>query len=125
MVGYNADGDVVFSIFTVSFASDLAGLVDYLTDRVNLEHIVNTLHYASKTLKTHTGIDILLSKLGVVALAVIIELGEYVVPDLHESVAIATGLTVGRAATVLDSTVEINFGAGTAGAGAVFPEIVK
>jgi hypothetical protein len=125
VVGNNADRNVILGICTVGLAGNLAGLVDNLTDRVNLEHIVNSLHYASESLKTHTGIDVLLSELGVVALTVVVELGEYVVPDLHESVAVATGLTVGRAAAIFDSAVEIDFGARTAGTRAVLPEVIS
>ena len=42
-----------------------------------------------QTLQTHAGVDVLLGQLGVVALAVVVELGEDVVPDLHIAVAVA------------------------------------
>ena len=125
VVGDNADGDIVVSIVAVGLARDSANVVDYLTDGVNLEHIVNALHYASETLKAHTGVDVLLCKLGVVAVAIVVELREYVVPDLHKSVAIASGLTVGRAATVLESAVEVDLGAGAARTGAMLPEVIS
>jgi hypothetical protein len=125
VVGDNADGDVIVLIVAVLFAGDLANLADDLLNGVDLEHIVNALHYASKTLKTHTGVNVLLRELGVVALTVVVELGEYVVPDLHKAVAVATGLTVGRAAAIFDSAVEIDFGARTAGTRAVLPEVIS
>ena len=61
---------------------------------------------------------------GVAALAVGVELGEYVVPDFHEAVAVTAGLAVRRAASVLQTAVEVDFGAGAAGTGTVFPEVV-
>ena len=125
MVGDNADRDVVLRIVSVLFTRNSADVINYLADGVDLEHIVNALHYASKTLKTHTGVDVLLRELGVVALTVVVELGEYVVPDLHKAVAVATGLTVGRAAAIFDSAVEIDLGARSAGARAVLPEVVS
>ena len=115
MVRDNADGDIVVLIVAVRLAGDLAGLVDDLTDGVNLEHIVNALHYASETLKSHTGVDILLRKLCVVAVTVVVELRENVVPNLHKAIAIAAGLTVGASAAVLFSAVKIDLGAGSAG----------
>ena len=63
-------------------------------------------------------------KLGVSAVAHVIELREYVVPDFHVSVAVAAGLTVGFAAAVLFTAVEVNLGAGSARSGAVFPKVV-
>ena len=114
MVGDNTDRNIVLCIVTVGLTRNFANLVDNLADGINLKHIVNALHNASKTLKTHTCIYILLGKLGVVAVSVVVKLRKYVVPNFHKSVAIASGLTVGRAASVLESSVEINFRAGTA-----------
>ena len=125
VVGDNADRNIVVLIIAVLLAGDLANLTDNLLNGVDLEHIVNALHYASKALKAHTGVDVLLCELGVVALAVVVELGEYVVPNLHEAVAVAAGLTVGRATAVLDSAVEVDLGARTAGTRAVLPEVIS
>ena len=124
VVGDNADRNIVVSVSAVGLARDSANVVDYLTDGVDLEHIVNALHYASETLESHTGIYVLLSKLGVVAVAVVVELRENVVPDLHKSVAVASGLTVGRATAVLDASVKVYLGAGATRTGAVLPEVV-
>ena len=125
MVGDNADGNVILFVVAVLLAGDSADLADNLLNGVNLEHIVNALHYASKTLKTHTGVDVLLCELGVVAVTVVVELGEYVVPDLHIAVAFAAGLAVGRATAVLFAAVEVDLGARTAGTRAVLPEVVS
>ena len=92
---------------------------------VNLKDIVNALHNTSKSFKSHTGIYILLSELCIVAVSVIVKLREYVVPDLHVSVALTAGLTFGRAAAVLFASVKVYLGARTAGTGAVFPEVVS
>ena len=124
MVCDDTDGNVVLIVHAVGFAGDFDYLIEYLSYSVNLEHIVNALHYASETLQTHAGIDILMLKLGVSAVAHVIELREYVVPDFHVSVAVAAGLTVGFAAAVLFTAVEVNLGAGSARSGAVFPEVV-
>ena len=115
MVGYNTDRDIILCVVAVCLACDLAGLVNNLTDRINLKHIVNSLHYASETLKSHSRIDILLRKLGIISLSVVVELREYVVPDLDKSVSLAAGVAVGVIACILLAVVEIDLGAGAAG----------
>ena len=125
VVGDDTDGDIVILVRAVGLAGNFADLVDDLTDGIDLEHIVNTLHNASKSFQTHTGVDVLLCELFVGAVAHVVELGEDVVPDFHVTVAVAARLTVILAAAVLDAAVEVNFGAGTAGAGTVFPEVVS
>ena len=124
VVGNGADGDVVVLIRSVGLARNGANGVEYLSDGVNLEHIVYPLHYAGETLETHTGIDVFMLELGIGAVAHIVELRENVVPDLHIAVALTAGLTVGRAATVFFSAVEIDLGAGAARTCAVLPEVV-
>ena len=74
MVCDNTNGNIVVCIISVCLATDFANLVNDFTNGVNLEHIVNTLHYTRKTLKTHTCVDILLSKLFVSAVAHIVKL---------------------------------------------------
>ena len=124
MVGADADRNVVVLVVSVGLARDRADGIEDLTDGIDLEHIINTLEDASETLETHAGVDVLLRELGVIAVAVVVELGEYVVPDLHEAVAVTAGLAVGRAAAASLAAVEVDLGAGAAGAGAVLPEVV-
>ena len=83
--------------------------------RVNLKHAVNALHNAGETLKTHTGVYVFGGELCVVAVPVVIELRENVVPDFHIAVAIAAGLAIGLAAAVFFAAVKIDLRAGTAG----------
>ena len=124
MVGNNADRDIVLGVVSVALARNSANSIKYLSYGIYLKEVVHALHYASKTLKTHTRIYILLNKLCVVAVSVVIELGEHVVPDLHKAVTVATRLTVGRAAAVLLAAVKINLRARTAGPRAVLPEVI-
>ena len=57
-------------------------------------------------------------------MAVIIKLGEYVIPYFHISVAVAANGTSGFAAAVFFAAVIINLRAGAAGAGTMLPEVV-
>jgi hypothetical protein len=63
-------------------------------------------------------------KFGIGAVTHIVKLGENIVPDFHISVALTTRLTVGGAATVFNTAVEINFRTGAAGTCAMLPEVV-
>ena len=125
MVGNNTDRNVVISgAAEILLASKLAYLVKNTSVGVNLEKIANVLHNASKTLETHTGIDIGISKTGISTRAVAVKLGEYDVPNLYKSVAVAANLAIGLTAAVFFATVEINFRTGSARSGAYFPEVI-
>ena len=63
-------------------------------------------------------------QLGVVAVSVVVELREDVVPDFHVTVTVTSGTAVGASAAILDTTVKIDFGAGAARTGAMLPEVV-
>ncbi len=76
-----------------------------------------------ETLEAHAGIDVFLNEVRVIAVTVIVELGEDDVPDFHETVAF-TSHDILRAVSILLSAVIVNFGAGAAGAGAMLPEVV-
>ena len=102
-------------------------LRDFIRDvhhGVHVEQGVHVLADHGQTLQAHAGVDVLLGQLGVVALAVVVELGKDVVPDLHIAVAVAAGLAVGAAAAELLAAVVIDLRAGAAGTGAVLPEVV-
>ena len=58
------------------------------------------------------------------AFAVAVVLGEYQIPDLHIAVAVAADAAGGFAAAVFGAAVKVDLGAGAAGAGAVFPEVI-
>ena len=124
VVGDDTDGDVVVLVLTVGLAGNFADLVQHAADGIDLKHIVHVLHDARKTLESHARVDVLLLELGVGAVAHVVELGEHVVPDLHEAVAVASRTATGLAAAVLLAAVKVDLGAGSAGTGAVFPEVV-
>ena len=60
MVGNDTDGDIVLCVNAVLLVCDRANGVEYLSYGVNLEEVVNALHNASQTLKTHSCVYILL-----------------------------------------------------------------
>ena len=63
-------------------------------------------------------------KRGIVIIAVIIELGEYVIPEFNISVAVTAYTAGGLAAAILFTSVKIQLGAGSAGTFAVLPEVI-
>ena len=124
MVGDDAQGNVRLCGFLIVRAGDLRDLVGNVHHRIHIEQRSHVLAHAGKALQTHAGVDVLLLQLGIIAVAIIIELREHDVPDLDVAVAVAADGAAGFAAAVLLAAVIINFGAGTARAGAVLPEIV-
>ena len=124
MVGDQTDGYVVILICLISLTAKLADAVTNCAHRVNVEYGIHILHNNGKTLKTHTGIDVLICKLGIAALAVAVELGKYVVPYFHETVAVTSYLAIRLSAAVLQSAVIVNLGTGAAGTCAMLPEVI-
>ena len=124
VVGDDAQRHVFLAALAVARAGDLRDLVRDVHDRVDVEERINVLAHNGQALKTHAGVDVLLLELGVVVVAVVVELGEDDVPDLHIAVAVAADGAAGLAAAVLFAAVVVNFRAGAARTGAVLPEVV-
>ena len=99
------------------------GVQDF-RDRIDIEDGIHILHDARKAFQTHTGIDVLLDQIAVVALAVVVKLCEDVVPELDVSVAVAARFAVGLAAAVLFAAVEVDLRARAARTAADLPEVV-
>ena len=102
----------------------LADLMSDVHNGIDIKEGVNSLADDCQTLKTHAGVDILLLELGIVTLAVIIKLGEDVVPDFHVTVAVTADGAAGLAAAVLRAAVIVYLRAGAAGTCSVLPEVV-
>ena len=115
MIRDNTHGHVCLCVVAVLYACDRANIVKDTAHRIHLKEVVNALHDAGEALKPHSGVDILLRKLGVVSGAVVVELREYVVPEFHVAVAVASRLAVRRMASEFLSAVKVYLGAGTAG----------
>ena len=124
MVRHDADGNIPLMLFLISLARQLADPVPERLDGVHVKDGIHILHHRGKTLQAHARIDVFLDQIGIMAVSVVIELGEHVVPYLDIAVTVAAHRTAGLSAAVLLAAVIIHFGAGAAGAGAVLPEIV-
>ena len=124
MVGDDPQRYVHLHALAVSCAGQLGDLVGDVHDGIHIEQGVHVLTDHRQTLQAHAGVDVLLGQLGIVAVAVVVELGEDVVPDLHVAVTVAADGAAGFAAAVLLATVVVNFRAGAAGAGTMLPEVV-
>ena len=124
MVGYCTYRNIGVSALAVFLSGNFAYPVQNVAYRIDLKHIINVLHNACKTFKTHSGVDVFVLKLGICAVSHIIELRENVVPYFHIAVAVAARLAVGTAAAVFLAAVEINFAARSARTRSVLPEIV-
>ena len=124
MVGDHAERHILGIGFAVVGMGDLADLVGDVHDGVHVKQRGNILANTGQTLQAHAGVDVLLLELGVVVLAVVVELGEHHVPHLNIAVAVAAYGAAGLAAAPLFTAVIVDLRAGTAGAGAVLPEVI-
>ena len=124
VVGDDAQGDVARVALAVVRAGDLADLVGDVHDGIDVEQGVDILADHRQTLQAHAGVDVLLLELGVVAVAVVVELGKDIVPHLNIAVAVAADRAAGLTAAVLRAAVVVNFGAGTTRTGAMLPEVI-
>ena len=68
-----------------------------------------------QTFQPHAGIYVLLIQLGIMAVSVILKLGEYVVPYFHITIAFAAYGTARLAAAIFSPSVIINFRTGPQG----------
>ena len=126
MIRHDPDGYVGFFRSRLLIA-DASGQTAYQVpkrfDGIDVKDGSDILHRHGQTLQAHSGIDVLLNQIGVMAVPVIVELGEHDIPDFHVAVALAAH-HIFRTVPVFLPSVVIDLRAGTAGAGAVLPEIV-
>ncbi len=124
VVGDDTQRDVALFSCAVLHAGDAADVLHNVLHRVHEEEVIDLLHDAGKALQAHAGVDVGVLQGRVVALAVALELCEHEVPHLYKAVALTADMAVGLATALLGSAVKVDLGAGTAGTGAVLPEVV-
>ena len=123
MVGDDTDGNIDLMLFAVFTVGKLTDLVAQGADSVDIEKGLDILYCHSQTLQAHAGINVFLDQIRIMTLAVVVELGKDDVPDLHVAVAFAAHHIIGAVPPLL-SAVIVDFSTGTAGTGAVLPEVV-
>ena len=124
MVGNHAQRNILLLILMVTGRSKLCRLIEQRANRIHFKDGLDILYNNRKALKAHAGIDVLLLELGVVPVAVVVELAEDIVPDFHEAVAFPAHHVLGTG-SVGFAAVIINLRAGAAWTGTVLPEIVR
>ncbi len=124
VVGDDPEGYVGLGALLIVGPGDLRDLVGDVHHGVHIKEGGHILAYHRQTLQAHAGVDILLLQLGVVIMAVVVELGEDDVPHLDIAVTVAAHGAAGLAAAVLGAAVIVDLRAGTTGTRAVLPEVV-
>ena len=124
VVGDDTQGNIGLVALLVVGAGDLGDFVGDVHDRVHIEQGVHLLTDHGQTFQPHAGVDVLLLQLGVVVMAIVVELGEHVVPHFHIAVTVTAHRAIGFAAAVFFPTIVVDLGTGAAGASAMFPEVV-
>ena len=108
MVRDDPDGNIRILVFMVRHSGNLAYPVTQRLHRIHIKDGVHVLYHHRQTLKSHAGIDIFLLQLRIISLAVIVKLGEHIVPDFHIAIAVAAYRTARFPTAVFLSPVIIN-----------------
>ena len=124
MIGDQANGYIHRLVGLIGHSRNLTDPVPDGFHGVYVKDGVHVLHHHRQALQAHAGIDIFLRKFFVMSLSVALKLGEYVIPDLHKTVAVTAHFTVGLTAAIFLTPVIINLRTGTAGTCSMLPEIV-
>ena len=124
MVRDDAQGNIGLVGLAIGLAGDSGNMVGDILNGIHIKQRIHILHDNSQTLQTHAGINVLLHQLGIVALSIVVELGEYVVPYFHIPVAVTAYGTARLATAILFSTVIVDFRTRTTGTGAMLPEVI-
>ena len=117
-------GHVGLVVLVIARPGELGDPVRDVAHGVHVEQGPHVLTDAGQAFQAHPRVDVLVLHLGVVALPVVDELGEDVVPHLDITVTVAADGARGASAAVFGAPVVVDLGAGTAGARAVLPEVV-
>ena len=124
MIRNNTQRNIFFGILMIFNICYLHNVLHDILNGINFKKIVNALRNTCESFKPHTCINVRMSKSCIVVIAVIFKLCENKIPEFHISVAVAAYFTVGLTATVFFAAVIVDFRAGSARAGTVFPEVV-
>ena len=124
MVGDHAERHICIVDLSIFLACKSADMIAERFDRIHIKDRIHILYNRSQTLQSHSCINVLLFQFTVMSVAVIVKLGEYVVPDLHITVALASHGTVRTSASVFLASVIINLRTRSARSGTMLPEVV-
>ena len=114
MVGDNTKRDIFLFVVVIVHPGDVNDVLHDVTDSIDLEKVINTLHDAGKSFKTHARINVAGLQTAVIAVSVVIKLRENKVPELGITVTVTARSAGRRAAAVLFAPVEVNLRARTA-----------
>ena len=124
MICDQTDRYIIHCIYLVFLSRHFTDSVTDCFHCINIKYRIHVLHNNSQTLKSHTGINVLLCKFGITTLAVSLKLGKYVVPYFHETVALTAYFTVRAATSVFLASIIINLRTWTARTSTMLPEVI-
>ncbi len=124
MVGYYAQGNILFRVITVFYTGNAADMLHYVLHRIYKKQVVYILHNTGKALKAHARIYIRMRHRRIVAVAVAVKLRENNIPELDVAVAVAAYTARRLVAAVLRSAVEVYLRAWAARARTMLPKII-
>ena len=124
MISNYTDRNICLMILFIFLMGNLTNLVAKSLYGINVKHGIHVLYRNCQSFKTHACIDVLLFQSGVITVAVIFELGKYIIPYFHVAVAVTARGTVRLSAAVFLSTIVIHFRTWATGSCPMLPEII-
>ena len=124
MICDQTDGYIIHCVYLIFLSRHFTNLVTDGFHCINIKYRLYILHNNCKTLQSHTGINILLCKFSITALAISLELGKYVVPYFHVTVTVTAYLTIRLATSVFFASIIVNFRTWTARTSTMLPEVI-
>ena len=120
----DTNGNVHFAAFAVFYAGFCTYCVADGFYSIYVKDRVYALHDGCHTFQTHTCIYVFEFQFGICAVFVGIELCQNQIPEFHISVTVTAYAASRAVAAVFGTAIIVDFCTGTAGACAVFPEVV-
>ena len=124
MVSDQTDRYIVVMMNSIGFSGNFTDFISQGTQRIHIKDGIYILNNNGQTFQSHTGINIFLFQSLIMTFPVIFELGKYVIPYFHITVAVTSYGTARFTTAVFFSTVIVNLRTRTARACAVLPEVV-
>ena len=124
MVGNYLQRNIGFSFSAIFYSRYFRCIFNDRENQIRFKIRRFALQHGSQTFETGTGINIFVSQRRISTIFILIILSEYQIPDFQETVTIAAYSTSQFAAAAFFTQIDMNLGAGTAGAAADLPKIL-
>ena len=124
MVCNQTNGYIIFVVFLIYLSCHLTYMISQCTYSIYIKNRIYILYNTGQTFQSHTGINIFILQCCIISITVVLELGKYIVPDLHITVTVTSYGTAWFSTAILFSTVIVDLRTWSTRSCTVLPEVV-